>query len=135
MLETVDLSHTLDRQSYVREVTRRQIQLRQLGYQVYLQKRPVIIVFEGASPKSSIRAVTWFIPSAHRTAKIGAGIICTVSGDGCRNADRSPSLIAPGTAACWWSEWKGSPARRNGSAPTRRSTPSNGNCATLEWSW
>jgi len=47
MLETVDLTRTLDRQAYVREVTRRQIQLRELGYQVYLQKRPVIILFEG----------------------------------------------------------------------------------------
>jgi len=47
MLETVDLTRTLDRQAYVREVTRRQIQLRELGYQVYLQKRPVILVFEG----------------------------------------------------------------------------------------
>ena len=61
MLETVDLSHTLDRQSYVREVTRRQIQLRQLGYQVYLQKRPVIIVFEGwdaAGKGGAIKRIT-----------------------------------------------------------------------------
>jgi len=47
MLETVDLTRTLDRQAYVREVSRGQIQLRELGYKVYLQKRPVIIVFEG----------------------------------------------------------------------------------------
>ncbi len=47
MLETIDLTRTLDRASYVREITRRQIQLRELGYQVYLQKRPVILVFEG----------------------------------------------------------------------------------------
>jgi polyphosphate kinase 2 (PPK2 family) len=47
MLETLDLTRKLDRKSYVREVTRRQIQLRELGYQVYLQKRPVIILFEG----------------------------------------------------------------------------------------
>ena len=47
MLETLDLTHTLTREAYVREVTRRQIQLRELGYQVYLQKRPVMIMFEG----------------------------------------------------------------------------------------
>jgi polyphosphate kinase 2 (PPK2 family) len=47
MLETMDLTKTLDRESYVREITRRQIQLRELGYQIYLQKRPVIIAFEG----------------------------------------------------------------------------------------
>lgn len=61
MLETVDLSCTLDRQSYVREVTRRQIQLRELGYQVYLQKRPVLIVFEGwdaAGKGGAIKRIT-----------------------------------------------------------------------------
>jgi len=47
MLETIDLTRRLDRESYVREVSRRQIQLRELGYQVYLQKRPVVLVFEG----------------------------------------------------------------------------------------
>src|ERR1035438_8421018 len=34
MLETVDLTRKLDRDAYVREVTRRQIQLRELGYQI-----------------------------------------------------------------------------------------------------
>jgi polyphosphate kinase 2 (PPK2 family) len=47
MLETLDLTRKLDREAYVREVTARQIQLRELGYQVYLQKRPVIVLFEG----------------------------------------------------------------------------------------
>ena len=61
MLETVDFTHTLERQAYVREVTRRQIQLRELGYQVYLQKRPVIIVFEGwdaAGKGGAIKRIT-----------------------------------------------------------------------------
>ena len=40
MLETMDLTRALDREAYVRELTRRQIQLRELGYQIYLQKRP-----------------------------------------------------------------------------------------------
>ena len=47
MLESVDLGLALDRESYVRELTRRQVQMRELGYQVYLRKRPVILVFEG----------------------------------------------------------------------------------------
>jgi len=46
MLETVDLNRKMDRECYVREVSRRQIEFRGLGYQVYLQKRPVIIAFE-----------------------------------------------------------------------------------------
>jgi AMP-polyphosphate phosphotransferase len=61
MLETVDLTRSLDRASYVCEVTRRQIQLRELGYQVYLQKRPVIIVFEGwdaAGKGGAIKRIT-----------------------------------------------------------------------------
>ena len=61
MLETIDLTHTLDRQAYVREVTRRQIQLRELGYKVYLQKRPVILVFEGwdaAGKGGAIKRIT-----------------------------------------------------------------------------
>jgi polyphosphate kinase 2 (PPK2 family) len=61
MLETVDLTRAFDRQAYVREVTRRQIQLRELGYQVYLQKRPVIIVFEGwdaAGKGGAIKRIT-----------------------------------------------------------------------------
>jgi AMP-polyphosphate phosphotransferase len=61
MLETVDLSKSLGRDEYVHEVTRRQVQLRELGYQVYLQKRPVIIVFEGwdaAGKGGAIKRIT-----------------------------------------------------------------------------
>jgi AMP-polyphosphate phosphotransferase len=61
MLETIDLTRTLDRQAYVREVSRWQIQLRELGYQIYLQKRPVIIVFEGwdaAGKGGAIKRIT-----------------------------------------------------------------------------
>ena len=61
MLETLDLTRTLTREAYVREVTRRQIQLRELGYQVYLQKRPVMIMFEGwdaAGKGGAIKRIT-----------------------------------------------------------------------------
>ena len=47
MLDTVDLSLSLDREEYAAQLTRRQIQLRELGYQVYVQKRPVVILYEG----------------------------------------------------------------------------------------
>ena len=47
MLETLDLNQALGREEYVQEISRRQIQLRELGYQVYLQKRLVILLFEG----------------------------------------------------------------------------------------
>ena len=61
MLETIDLTKKLDREAYVREVTRRQIQLRELGYQVYVQKRPVVLVFEGwdaAGKGGAIKRIT-----------------------------------------------------------------------------
>jgi polyphosphate kinase 2 (PPK2 family) len=47
MLETIDLSRALDRKHYVEQLTRHQVQLRELGYQIYCQKRPVVMVFEG----------------------------------------------------------------------------------------
>jgi polyphosphate kinase 2 (PPK2 family) len=47
MLEKVDLSLKLSRDEYEREMGPLQNQLHLLGYQVYLQKRPVVIVFEG----------------------------------------------------------------------------------------
>ncbi|MCW5978266.1 MAG: hypothetical protein KIT09_09325 [Bryobacteraceae bacterium] len=47
MLETIDLTLSLDRKTYVTQLTRRQIQLRELGYQVYAQKRPALILYEG----------------------------------------------------------------------------------------
>ena len=61
MLETVDLSLSLDRKTYVEQLTRRQIQLRELGYQVYVQKRPVVILYEGwdaAGKGGSIKRLT-----------------------------------------------------------------------------
>jgi polyphosphate kinase 2 (PPK2 family) len=47
MLETLDLTRKLNREDYIRQLARRQIQMRELGLQVYQQKRPVVIVFEG----------------------------------------------------------------------------------------
>ena len=61
MLETLNLKHTLARDEYVAQLTRRQIQLRELGWQVYQQKRPVILVFEGwdaAGKGGAIKRVT-----------------------------------------------------------------------------
>jgi len=61
MLDTVDLSLALDRDTYIRELTRYQIQLRELGYQVYVQKRPVVLVFEGwdaAGKGGNIKRIT-----------------------------------------------------------------------------
>ena len=61
MLETIDLTRKMDRAHYVEELARRQIQLRELGYQVYQQKRPIIIAFEGwdaAGKGGAIKRIT-----------------------------------------------------------------------------
>jgi len=61
MLSSIDLSLKLNRETYVREMTRYQVQLRELAYQVYLQQRPVVIVYEGwdaAGKGGNIRRLT-----------------------------------------------------------------------------
>ncbi len=47
MLDTIDLSKSLTREDYQRDLVRYQVALGALGYQVYAQQRPVVIVFEG----------------------------------------------------------------------------------------
>lgn len=61
MLELLDLTLRMDHDTYVRQLARRQIQLRELGYQVYLQKRPVVVLFEGwdaAGKGGAIKRIT-----------------------------------------------------------------------------
>jgi len=61
MLSTLDLTLTLDEAEYKRLLIEYQIALNKLAYQVYVQQRPVIMVFEGwdASGKGgAIRRVT-----------------------------------------------------------------------------
>ena len=47
MLGTIDLSKSLTHEEYVRDLIRYQLQLRALAYQLYVQKRPMVIVYEG----------------------------------------------------------------------------------------
>jgi Polyphosphate:AMP phosphotransferase (EC 2.7.4.-) len=47
ILRRVDLSQRLDPGKYSRQLNKLQAKLRLLGFQVYLQKRPVVVVFEG----------------------------------------------------------------------------------------
>jgi polyphosphate kinase 2 (PPK2 family) len=47
MLNTIDLSVNLTKEEYVRDLIRYQLQLRVLAYQLYEQKRPLIMVYEG----------------------------------------------------------------------------------------
>ena len=48
MLETIDLSVSLTKEEYISDLVRYQVALHALGYQVYVQQRPVIIVYEGS---------------------------------------------------------------------------------------
>jgi polyphosphate kinase 2 (PPK2 family) len=47
MLNTIDLNKTLTKEEYVRDLIRYQLQLRSLAYQLYVQKRPLVMVYEG----------------------------------------------------------------------------------------
>ena len=61
MLGTVDLSLKLDQDEYDRQLIQYQVALYNLAYQVYVQQRPVVIVFEGwdaAGKGGAIRRVT-----------------------------------------------------------------------------
>lgn len=61
MLSAVDMSVTLDQQEYKEALVLNQVALAQLGYQVYVQQRPVVVVFEGwdaAGKGGAIKRVT-----------------------------------------------------------------------------
>lgn len=47
MLENVDLTLSMDKETYKRELINNQVALSKLAFQIYLQQRPVIMVFEG----------------------------------------------------------------------------------------
>ena len=91
MLESLDLTLALPREKYVEEVTRRQIQLRELAWQIFQQKRPAIIAFEGwdaAGKGGAIKRITEKMdprgyvvyPISAPRAKRRANITCTASG-------------------------------------------------------
>lgn len=61
MLDTIDLDRQLTREEYVRDLIYHQLQLRTLAYQLYVQKRPLVIVFEGwdaAGKGGAIKRIT-----------------------------------------------------------------------------
>ncbi|MCC6958157.1 MAG: hypothetical protein IT316_15250 [Anaerolineales bacterium] len=61
MLNTIDLSLTLSQEEYDRQLIKYQVALFRLAYQVYVQQRPVIILFEGwdaAGKGGAIRRIT-----------------------------------------------------------------------------
>jgi polyphosphate kinase 2 (PPK2 family) len=47
VLGTIDVTKSLTKEEYVRDLVRYQLQLRTLAYQLYVQKRPMVIVYEG----------------------------------------------------------------------------------------
>ena len=61
VLSQVNLGLSLTREEYVEQLIRYQVALSELGYQVYMQKRPVVMVFEGwdaAGKGGSIKRIT-----------------------------------------------------------------------------
>ena len=76
VLDTLDLSLSLDRETYVRELRTRQLQLRILARQLYETKRSVIVVFEGwdaAGKGGAIRRLTEMLdPRGYLVSTIAA---------------------------------------------------------------
>lgn len=61
MLKTVDLTLALEKEDYLQSLVKYQVALHSLGYQVYVQQRPVVMVFEGwdaAGKGGAIKRVT-----------------------------------------------------------------------------
>jgi polyphosphate kinase 2 (PPK2 family) len=61
MLETINLDKCLTREEYRTELVRYQLQLRELTYQLYVQKRTLVVVYEGwdaAGKGGNIKRVT-----------------------------------------------------------------------------
>ncbi len=61
MLETIDLSKRLTKEEYVESLIRYQLQLRELAYQLYVDKRTLVVVYEGwdaAGKGGNIKRVT-----------------------------------------------------------------------------
>jgi polyphosphate kinase 2 (PPK2 family) len=61
MLASIDLNKSIPREDYETQLVRHQLQLRALGYQLYLQKRNLIVVFEGwdaAGKGGAIKRIT-----------------------------------------------------------------------------
>jgi len=61
MLGTVDTSLTLEPEAYERSLIKYQVALYKLAYQIYVQQRPVIMIFEGwdaAGKGGAIRRIT-----------------------------------------------------------------------------
>ncbi len=61
MLNAVNMNAVLDKESYKKELVLNQVELSRLGYQVYVQQRPVVILFEGwdaAGKGGAIKRIT-----------------------------------------------------------------------------
>jgi polyphosphate kinase 2 (PPK2 family) len=61
MLDTVDLDKSLTREGYVENLIKYQLQLRELTYQLYVQQRTLVVVYEGwdaGGKGGNIRRVT-----------------------------------------------------------------------------
>ncbi len=109
MLNTVDLSLTLDQEEYNRSLVKYQVALFSLAYQVYLQQRPVVIVFEGwdaagkgrchsADHRKTGPAGMSYTRLRRPRATIKPIITCGVFGGGCPKAGRSQSSTGAGMA-------------------------------------
>jgi len=108
MLDTIDLSLSMEVDEYNRELIKYQIALHSLAYQVYLQQRPVVMVFEdGTRLEKVVQSVGLrkrltregfsFIRLQHLKGMMQPIIIYGGSGGDCQKQVRSLYLTAVGT--------------------------------------
>ena len=111
MLSTIDLSKSLTKQEYIQDLIRYQLQLRALAYQLYVQKRPLVIVYEGwdaGGKGGNIKRITEKLdPRGYEVYPIAAPqgearltTTCGASGGDCKRLtkNRSSSSTAVGMA-------------------------------------
>ena len=132
VLSGVDLTKTLTKEEYKKEIDRLQKRLEFLHSEIYRLRIPVVLGFEGwdaGGKGGAIKRLTSHLdPRGYRvnpTASpndIECTIICGGSGTTFRRRAISPSSTGRGTAASWWNGSRASVRRRTGSGPIRKST-------------
>ena len=131
MLEQVDLSITLDRESYQAILPEVQLALLILQQRMRATGTPAVILYEGwdaAGKGGSILRITEKLdPRGYVVHPIGAPNEVERQyhylwrfWTRLPRAGNSSSSIGAGTAACWWSGWSTWRSRRSGAGRTAR---------------
>ena len=146
-LDKLDLDKKLDsKQEYEELLEQYQFRLLKLQRKIDGEGISVCVAYEGedaAGKGGNIKRLTETLdPRGYEVHPIGAPSAEEKAHHWLRrfwlrlpHAGASPSSIAPGMAACWWSGWRSSPRKKSGNAPTGRSTNLSGHWRMMAWCW